>query len=120
MGKNKSPFEPKKATYFSPLNISHAIIKKVEKMILRLPEQMIGNVMTELQSRRAVIKGIDSDSNYQTIECTIPSAELTDFSSQLRSITQGRASYKTSFEGYSPVPAHVQKQLVEQQELITT
>ena len=35
MGKNKSPFEPKKATYFSPLNISHAIMKKVAKMILR-------------------------------------------------------------------------------------
>ena len=35
MGKNKSPFEPKKATYFSPLNISHAMMKQVEKMILR-------------------------------------------------------------------------------------
>ncbi|MDH7912346.1 elongation factor G [Winogradskyella sp. SYSU M77433] len=102
------------------LNANPKLLEPVEKMILRLPEQMIGNVMTELQSRRAVIKGIDSDSNYQTIECTIPSAELTDFSSQLRSITQGRASYKTSFEGYSPVPGHVQKQLVEQQELITT
>ncbi|MAX71486.1 MAG: elongation factor G [Flavobacteriaceae bacterium] len=102
------------------LNANPKLLEPVEKMILRLPEQMIGNVMTELQSRRAVIKGIDSDSNYQTIECTIPSAELTDFSSQLRSITQGRASYKTSFEGYSPVPRHVQKQLVEQQELITT
>ncbi len=102
------------------LNANPKLLEPVEQMILRVPEQMVGNVMTELQSRRAVIQGIETEAHYQILKCTIPSAELTDFSSQLRSITQGRATYSSKFEGYAAVPNHVQKQLVKEQELITT
>ena len=76
--------------------------------------------MTELQSRRAIIQGIENEAHYQILKCAIPSVELTDFSSQLRSLTQGRATYSSSFDSYSAVPSHIQKQLIKEQELVTT
>ncbi|WP_400078676.1 elongation factor G [Winogradskyella sp. R77965] len=102
------------------LNANPKLLEPIEQMTLRAPEQMVGSVMTELQSRRAIIQGIETEAHYQILRCIIPSAELTDFSSQLRSITQGRATYHSTFEGYSSVPNHVQKQLVKEKELITT
>jgi len=102
------------------LNANPKLLEPIEQMQLRVPEQMVGNVMTELQSRRAIIQGIETEAHYQILKCTIPSAELTDFSSQLRSLTQGRATYSSTFHEYSPVPNHVQKQLIKEQELITT
>ncbi|MBO3117801.1 elongation factor G [Winogradskyella sp. DF17] len=102
------------------LNANPKLLEPTELMTLRVPEQMIGNVMTELQSRRAVIQGIETEAHYQILKCVIPSAELTDFSSQLRSITQGRATYSIVFNNYSPVPNHIQKELIKEKDLITT
>ena len=101
------------------LNAKPKLLEPIDTMELRVPEAMVGNVMTELQSRRAVIQGIDADANNQVLKCTIPSAELSDFSTQLRSITQGRATYKTTFEGYSTVPNHIQQELIKENQAIT-
>ncbi len=102
------------------LNANPKLLEPIEQMQLRSPEQMVGNVMTELQSRRAIIQGIETEAHYQILKCTIPSAELTDFSSQLRSLTQGKATYSSSYEGYNAVPSHIQKELIKERELITT
>lgn len=101
------------------LNANPKLLEPTEQMTLRVPETMVGNVMTELQSRRAIIQGITTEAHYQILKAVIPSAELTDFSSQLRSITQGRATYSTQFEAYSVVPNHIQKELVKKLELLT-
>ncbi|MEY8848996.1 elongation factor G [Psychroserpens sp. XS_ASV72] len=101
------------------LNANPKLLEPTELMSLRVPEAMVGNVMTELQSRRAIIQGIDSEAHYQILKCVIPTAELSDFSSQLRSATQGRATYSAKFEGYNAVPNHIQKELIEKQQTIT-
>lgn len=101
------------------LNANPKLLEPTEQMTLRIPETMVGNVMTELQSRRAIIQGIETEAHYQILKCTIPSAELSDFSSQLRSITQGRATYTTKFEGYAAVPNHIQKELIKEQQILT-
>lgn len=101
------------------LNAKPKLLEPVELMELKAPEQMIGSVMTELQSRRAVIQGVHMEANYQILKCEIPTAELSDFSSQLRSITQGRATYNSKFKGYNPVPAHIQEALVRENQLVT-
>ncbi|MBO6606398.1 elongation factor G [Psychroserpens sp.] len=101
------------------LNANPKLLEPTERMTLRIPEAMVGSVMTELQSRRAIIQGIETEAHYQILKCTIPSAALTDFSTQLRSLTQGRATYSTAFEGYAAVPSHIQKQLIKNQEVLT-
>ncbi|WP_115461758.1 elongation factor G [Winogradskyella aurantiaca] len=102
------------------INANPKLLEPTELLTLRAPEEMVGGVMTELQSRRSIIQGIETEDHYQVLRCIIPSAEMSDFSTQLRSLTQGRATYTTKSEGYSPVPAHVQKELIKEQELITT
>ena len=101
------------------LNAKPKLLEPLDIMELRVPETMVGNVMTELQSRRAIIQGIDAEAHYQILRCTIPTSELLDFSSQLRSVTQGRATYKTTFNGYSAVPNHIQQELIKENQTIT-
>jgi elongation factor G len=79
---------------------------------IKVPESMIGNVMTELQTRRAMIQGINSEDQYQILKALIPKAEMSDFSTKLRSVTQGRANFTYTFSKYDAVPTHVQKELV--------
>jgi elongation factor G len=101
------------------LNAKPKLLEPVHTMELRAPESMIGSVMTELQSRRAIIQGIDMETNYQILRCEIPTAELSNFSTQLRSITQGRATYTTKFKGYNSVPSHIQEELIKENQTIT-
>ena len=85
---------------------------------VKLPEEMVGNVMPELQSRRCIIQGIVSDDNYQILKCIAPESELFGFSTELRSLTKGRATFSTKFHGYQPVPANIQNNLTKKRELV--
>jgi elongation factor G len=96
------------------LNANPKLMEPVNDILVKIPDTMTGSVMTELQNKRAIIQGINNDGNYQLIKGQIPVAELDNFSSQLRSITQGRGTYATSFKSYEPVPAHIQQQLINQ------
>jgi elongation factor G len=69
--------------------------------------------MTDLQSRRAIIQGYESADNYQILKCLVPAAELYGYSTDLRSITQGKATFKAKFAEYQSVPTNVQKELVK-------
>jgi elongation factor G len=101
------------------LNAKPKLLEPVENMVLKVPEPMIGSVMTELQSRRAIIQNIEIQDTYQILKCEIPTAELSDFSNQLRSITQGRAFYSTTFKGYSPVPTNIQQEIIKENQTLT-
>lgn len=96
------------------LNANPRLLEPTLELSLKVPEEMLGNVMTDLQSRRAIIQGIDSSNNYQVLNCIVPEAELFGYSTDLRSLTQGRATFKSRFSSYQPVPGNVQKELVEQ------
>jgi elongation factor G len=94
------------------LNANPKLLEPTLELTLKVPEEMVGNVMTDLQSRRSVIQGIDSNNNYQVLKCIAPEAELYGYSTDLRSLTQGRATFKSVFSSYQPVPNNVQKTLV--------
>jgi len=94
------------------LNASPKLLEPAMELTVTVPEEMVGNVMTELQTRRSIIQGIDNSNNYHILRCIAPEAELFGFSSELRSLTKGRATFKSVFSSYQPVPANVQKDLV--------
>ncbi len=73
---------------------------------------VMGDVMGDLQTRRAIIIGMDSEGHYQKIIARVPLAELYQYSSTLRSISQGRAKYNRSFAEYAPVPGDIQQRLI--------
>ncbi len=97
------------------LNANPKLLEPTQELTVKVPEEMVGNVMTDLQSRRSMIQGIDSQNNYQILKCITPEAELYGYSTDLRSLTQGRATFNTTFSSYQPVPANVQKELVNQE-----
>ena len=74
----------------------------------------MGEVMTDLQSRRSIIVGMDAVNNYQVIKARTPLAELYKYTTTLRSLTQGKASFKMTFAEYQPVPPDIQKKLYEE------
>jgi elongation factor G len=75
----------------------------------------MGNVMTDLQSRRSIIMGMDSDGTHQIIKAKVPEAEMYRYSTSLRSQTQGRATFKTKFSSFEPVPANIQQELISKE-----
>ncbi|WP_423736574.1 elongation factor G [Chitinophaga caseinilytica] len=77
------------------------------------PDVMMGDIMSELQSHRSIITGMDSGNAKQVIKARTPQAELDHLYAALRNVTQGKAKVKVSFAEYAPVPADVQKKLSE-------
>ncbi|WP_020526116.1 elongation factor G [Flexithrix dorotheae] len=92
------------------------LLEPIQNLEVLCPEELVGEVMTDLQSRRAIITGIDSKGIYQVINAKVPLAELNRYSTSLKSITQGRASFNLSFSGYELVPYDVQSKLVAENE----
>ena len=77
------------------------------------PDECTGDVMGDLQTRRAMISGMDSEGHYQKIMAEVPLAEMNDYGSTLRSLTGGRAKFSMKFSDYQLVPANVQQELVK-------
>ena len=78
------------------------------------PDDLTGAVMGDLQSRRAIVEGIDSEGHFQKVIAKVPLAEMDGYSSSLRSITQGRAKFKMSFLGYEALPFELQRKLIDE------
>lgn len=77
------------------------------------PDEMVGAVMGDLQTRMGVVEGIDAEGHFQKITAKVPLAQMHQYSSSLRSLTQGRARFDMRFDSYSPVPYDVQRKLTE-------
>ncbi|MBC9930875.1 elongation factor G [Chitinophaga qingshengii] len=75
------------------------------------PDTMMGDIMSELQSRRSVITGMDTLNGYQVIKARTPQAELDKLFAALRNVTQGKAKFHAEFAEYAPVPPEIQKKL---------
>jgi elongation factor G len=90
------------------------LLEPIYAVTITVPDEYMGDVMSDLPSRRAVIMGMDSDGHYQHIYARMPLAELDRYATALRSMTQGRATYTAEFAEYQPVPPHVQQKLVQE------
>ncbi len=88
------------------------ILEPIYEMEILVPEELMGDVMSDLQSRRSIIGGMESQGRYQLIRATTPLAEQYKYTTALKSMTQGRASFKRRFKEYAPVPYEVQKSLL--------
>jgi elongation factor G len=85
------------------MNARPVVMEPINELEVYVPEELMGDVMTDLQTRRSIITGVDMKGNYQVIKAKTPVAELDKYTTALRSITQGRSSFKTKFAEYAPV-----------------
>jgi len=95
------------------LDAKPKLLEPIQDLEVKVPEELMGNVMTDLQSRRAIIMGMESDGKHQIIKAKVPEAEMYKYSTSLRSLTQGRASFKTKFASFEPVPQNLQSELIK-------
>ena len=87
------------------------ILEPVYDLEVMCDAEVMGNVMGDLQTRRAIIMGMDTEGHYQVIRARVPLKELHKYSSALRSLTQGKAKFTMTYVEYAPVPADVQARL---------
>jgi elongation factor G len=77
-----------------------------------VPEEKMGDVLGDLNTRRARVQGMNSEKGRSTINATVPLAEMLRYTTQLRSITGGRGIFNMDFASYEIVPAHIQSEIV--------
>lgn len=92
------------------------LLEPVYRIEVFLPEGRMGDVMTDLQGRRAMILGMEGEGVYQKIIAKVPLAEMNKYSTTLSSLTNGRASYTMKFDEYAQVPPDIQEKLLKEYE----
>jgi elongation factor G len=93
-------------------NAGPQILEPIYDVEVLCNSEVMGAVMGDLQTRRAIIAGMDSDGHYQIVKARVPLKELHKYSSTLRSLTQGKAKFKMSFADYQAVPGDLQQKLI--------
>lgn len=97
-------------------NAGPKILEPIYDLEVYVPADYLGDVMSDLQGRRALIMGMDSEAGYQKLQAKIPLKELASYSIALSSLTGGRASFTTKFASYELVPNEIQQALIKEHE----
>ena len=95
-------------------NAEPKILEPIYDLEVYVPTDFMGDVMSDLQGRRALIMGMDAEAGYQKLQAKIPLKELSNYSISLSSLTGGRASFTTKFASYELVPAELQTALINE------
>ena len=94
-------------------NAGPKIMEPIYNVEVLVPSDYMGAVMSDLQNRRAMIAGMESDKGFDRLNATVPLAELYRYSTTLSSLTSGSATYSMKFSSYEQVPADVQDKLLK-------
>jgi elongation factor G len=89
------------------------IMEPIYDVEVLVPSDRMGDVMSDLQNRRAIIMGMGSTKGFEVINAKVPLAELNKYSTILSSLTSGRATYTMKFASYEQVPTDVQEKLLK-------
>ncbi len=87
------------------------LLEPIMALEVTVPEEFMGDVMGDLNSRRGKIQGMEGQGAFQIIKALVPEAELYQYTSSLRSLTQARGSFTQEFSHYDPVPREVQDRI---------
>ena len=92
------------------------IMEPVYNIEIMVPADAMGDVMSDLQNRRAIIEGMSSEKGFEVLRARVPLAEMNKYSTTLSSLSSGRASFTMEFAEYQQVPAEVQEKLLKEYE----
>ena len=89
------------------------IMEPIYNVEILVPRDCMGDVMSDLQNRRAMIEGMNSVKGFEVLKARVPLAELYKYSTSLSSLTSGRATFTMEFADYQQVPSDVQDKLLK-------
>ncbi len=97
-------------------NAGPKILEPIYDVTVSVPSDYMGDVMGDLQGRRAMIMGMESEKGFEKLKARVPLKEMGSYSTSLSSLTGGRASFSMKFSGYELVPSDVQDKLLKEYE----
>ena len=89
------------------------LLEPVVRLYVTVPETYTGDIISDLNSKRGRILGMNPETRYTVIEAEVPHAEVQRYSQDLRSMTGGRGSYRYEFDHYEQVPQNIQMQVID-------
>ncbi len=89
------------------------LLEPIMNITIRVPEDCVGDVMGDLNSRRGRVMGMDSDPKSEVINAQVPMAEIQKYAADLTSFTGGRGSFEVSFSHYEEVPGQLAEKIIE-------
>ncbi|MCM1077709.1 MAG: elongation factor G [Bacteroides sp.] len=95
-------------------NANPKVLEPVYDVDVMVPADVMGDVMSDLQGRRAIIMGMSSDNGFEKISARVPLKEMSSYSTALSSITGGRSAFTMKFSSYELVPGDVQEKLLKE------
>ncbi|MGQ9598044.1 MAG: elongation factor G [Anaerolineae bacterium] len=93
-------------------NAGPVLLEPIYKYTITVPEEYMGDVLSDLNTRRAQVLGMEQVGDHSIVTALVPLAEMQRYVSDLRSITQGRGSFTMEFSNYQQVPAHLAEQII--------
>jgi len=93
--------------------VSPVLLEPIMKMEIIIPEENVGDIMGDLNSRRGRIVGVEAKGRNQVVRATAPMAEILRYAPDLRSMTGGRGTFAVEFAHYEEVPAHIAQKVIE-------
>lgn len=95
-------------------NCKPVLLEPIMNITVMVPEESMGDVMGDLNSRRAKIEGMESRGKYQELKAKVPMAEVLVYASDLTSITSGRGAFNLSFSHYEEAPQNIQEKIIKE------
>ena len=92
---------------------SPQLMEPIYNLEVICPDELVGNIMGDLQMRRGMVEGYDTEGHFTVVKAKVPNAEMFQYASSLRSFTQGRARFRMRFDHYAPVSADLQRKLTD-------
>jgi len=89
------------------------LLEPIMKVEITTPEEYMGDVVGDINRRRGMIQGMEDTPSGKALSCEVPLAEMFGYATDLRSATQGRATYSMQFEKYNETPAHIAEAIIK-------
>jgi len=90
------------------------LLEPISKIEVTVPDEHMGDIMGDLNSRRGKIIGVESKGNNQVVKAAVPMAEILKYAPDLKSMTGGRGTFTIEFSHYEELPAHIAPKVIEQ------
>jgi elongation factor G len=95
-------------------NAKPVLLEPIMHMEIQIPDECMGDVIGDLNSRRGKVLGVDPKANGQVIKAQVPMSEVLRYASDLRSITSGRGTFSMEFSNYEELPAHLADKIIKE------
>jgi len=90
------------------------LLEPIVKVTVTVPDENMGDVIGDLNSRRGKVLGVDSKGNYQIIQAHVPMSEVAKYAPDLTAMTQGRGSFISEFSHYEEIPAYLSEKVIQE------